>query len=101
MPRRPVWKPTNGIKWHRLRLSLTQAELAARVDTLTKNVVYWERWQKVPSPEQQARLAEVLGCEVGELLKEIDAQLELQVDPHKMSKLAEKRPPRYRWTKTE
>jgi transcriptional regulator with XRE-family HTH domain len=98
---RPARKPTNGIKYHRLRLCLTQAELAVRVGTLTKNIVYWERWLKEPTPEQKAKLAGVLGCEVDELLTAIAPELEREVDRHKMSKLAVKRPARYRWTTEE
>lgn len=76
---RTPWKPTNGIKWHRLRLGLTQVELAAQVGVVQKYVPQWERWQRTPTEEHQARLAEVLGCEVSELLREIDPRLELEV----------------------
>lgn len=88
------FKPTNGIKWHRLRLNLTQAELGKLIGITSAHITEWERWQKTPTPERQAQLAEVLGCEVHELLEEIAPRLELEVDAMKIPRGPKRRPKR-------
>lgn len=97
MPAASSWKPTNGIKYHRLCLGLTQTEVAARLDVPPKHVCAWERWHQAPNDEQQLRLAEVLKCKVEQLLEV--ASIDIENEVRKMEEGKVRRGPKLKWRK--
>jgi transcriptional regulator with XRE-family HTH domain len=64
-------------------LGLTQAQLGVLVGVSQVMLRKWERGDGTPGPGQQEQLSAVLGCPVAELLQEIDAHLEVEVEKNK------------------
>lgn len=59
------------IKELRLAANLTQAKIAEFMGVTQSTVSQWEAGTAFPSAAKLPRLAEVLGCTVGELFKKV------------------------------
>ena len=56
----------------RLRAGIKQKEVAEKIGVDQSAVSMWERGKNKPRPQHLFRLAELYGCTVDELLKEVD-----------------------------
>jgi DNA-binding XRE family transcriptional regulator len=59
-----------GLKALRLRLDMTQAELAHRLNTAEKTIRNWENAQAIPSFETAVALAKLFGISLKSLAEE-------------------------------
>jgi len=62
-----------GIKQKREALNITQKQLADRLGVERSTVAKWEAGAAFPSAAKLPKLAEVLGCTVGELYTKVTA----------------------------
>ena len=60
------------LKERRFEKGMTQAELSRAAQCDQSNICRYEKGQGKPRPQVAKRLAEVLGCTVGELMKGFD-----------------------------
>ena len=58
------------IREKRLRLGISQLELAKKLNVSQQAVSMWEIGAKVPRTKTLIRISEICGCTVDELLKE-------------------------------
>lgn len=57
------------LKERRYEKGMTQAELSRAAETDQSNICRYEKGAGKPSPKVAVRLAKVLGCTVGELMR--------------------------------
>jgi transcriptional regulator with XRE-family HTH domain len=68
----PGWQTVDGKRLRRLRIErmLSQSELAKMADTTQATISVFERGQRTAQPRTVRRLADALGVEPVELLKD-------------------------------
>lgn len=57
----------NNIRFYRLKLGMTQAELAKTLGVGQQTVCLWESYRNTPHMSNLKKLASVFGCNVGDL----------------------------------
>jgi transcriptional regulator with XRE-family HTH domain len=57
-----------GIKKMRTKSGLTQKQLADRLGVKQQNVSDWERGERSPSAKNLKKLAEILNCQIDDLV---------------------------------
>lgn len=58
-----------AIKDYRIKKGFSQAKLAELMDTTQAAVAMWESGARMPRTDKLPKLAEVLGCSVGDLFE--------------------------------
>ncbi len=89
-------KPKSKIAELRDKAGLTQAQLAVLVGVTTNTIQNWEKENGLNQLERYLKLAEILGCEVSELIEYISVTDE-ETPKTKSFSLQELRELRERW----
>lgn len=63
-----------NLKLLRLRLGLTQEQMAEKLGFSTSSIAHWETLPKLPTPRKLKIIAEKLGCSIPYLMGDIEAQ---------------------------
>lgn len=59
-----------AIKYYREKKGFTQAQLAAKMNTVQSAIAMWESGERFPRTNKLQELARVLGCTVDELFQD-------------------------------
>lgn len=63
---------SEAVRENRLRLGLTQRELAQQLFTTKQAVCNWEHNRRVPNLEMLEDISEIFGCSVDQLIKDCE-----------------------------